>query len=542
MVVDLGIVGAERRRLFELGDGIGIAAEAIIGPAEAVDDVTVVGRGLHRLLDHAQRALQVHAFVDPGIAEVVEDLRLVGVEVEGLEEILLGQRELVRPLVGDATDVIEAPVGRGSAAGDTERLGIGIGSGLVLLVGAQQIAQHRDGVDVGGVGGDDVVEAADGLGAVAHGVEIVGDAHHRHRLHGRGCGNGVIDGIGHLVLAGLIVELAEDELDGVVARVEVGAEAEQHHRHVGGAVAGKGDAHRMEHLGRARLGTVGIKAGPLPGDQRLLDLGDDGMGQALGLELRDGVEPLLGLAGVAHDAGIGLDDVGRVGIGVVRVGDVLDGDGLAAGHVGHDGAMEDEEVLEAAIGELVERAEGVVDLVLAGQGPGLEDRAGDALEGLRVDLVEVAHGGIVAALPEGLGAEHEPRHVVAGFELEHVPRHVGGGVDLAVGGQREEGVVDHQRIVPLVGGGGTEELRCLMRAQITERLLTGKVIAGGAVGALERRLLGEHGHRKGHREPRGGDEAHKDLHEEFDLRGNAVDLSRKDWRFCDCAARAGNQM
>ena len=78
----------------------------------------------------------------------------------------------------------------------------------------------------------------------------------------------------------------------------------------------------------------------------------------------------------------------------MRVGDVLDGVGLAAGDVGHDGAVEDQEILEAAIGELVERLEGGVELVLADQRPGFQDGAGDAFEGGVVELVEIVDRGM----------------------------------------------------------------------------------------------------------------------------------------------------
>ena len=69
---------------------------------------------------------------------------------------------------------------------------------------------------------------------------------------------------------------------------------------------------RVEHLGGAGLHAVGEEAGTLVLGERRLHRVDDRMLQALRLECHDGVDASLELAGIAEDAGIGLDDVGRV--------------------------------------------------------------------------------------------------------------------------------------------------------------------------------------------------------------------------------------
>ena len=112
MVVDRRILGHQLDRLFEIFDGARIIAEPVMRPAEAVDDVAVLGPQLHRLLDHLQTALQLFAPVDPRIAEIVEHQRLVGLELERMLEIGLGQVPLARALVGDAAAVIQRPVRR----------------------------------------------------------------------------------------------------------------------------------------------------------------------------------------------------------------------------------------------------------------------------------------------------------------------------------------------------------------------------------------------------------------------------------------------
>ena len=56
-------------------------AEPVIGPAEGVDDVTIVGALLDRVLDHAHAVVEIDALVDPRIAEIVEHVRLIGKEI-----------------------------------------------------------------------------------------------------------------------------------------------------------------------------------------------------------------------------------------------------------------------------------------------------------------------------------------------------------------------------------------------------------------------------------------------------------------------------
>src|SRR5262249_35358797 len=85
-------------------------AEPIIGPAEGIDDVTGVGALLDRALDHAHAVVEIDALVDPGIAEIVEHVRLVAGELERLLEIGLALRALLSALETEATKIIDHPV------------------------------------------------------------------------------------------------------------------------------------------------------------------------------------------------------------------------------------------------------------------------------------------------------------------------------------------------------------------------------------------------------------------------------------------------
>ena len=111
-------------------------------PAEAVDDVAVFGPQLDRLLDHLEAAVEVLAAVDPGIAEIVEHQRLVGLQLERVLQIGLGARPLAGALERDAAVVEQRPAlgqaGGGSAA---DRLVIGRDRLGEALLAAQEVAE-----------------------------------------------------------------------------------------------------------------------------------------------------------------------------------------------------------------------------------------------------------------------------------------------------------------------------------------------------------------------------------------------------------------
>ena len=79
MIVDGRILGLELDGALEVLHRLLVIADPVIGPAERVDDVAVVGALLDRALDHAHALVEVDALVDPGIAEIVQHVRLVGI-------------------------------------------------------------------------------------------------------------------------------------------------------------------------------------------------------------------------------------------------------------------------------------------------------------------------------------------------------------------------------------------------------------------------------------------------------------------------------
>src|SRR3954470_22403815 len=90
MVVDRRVLRHQLDRLFELFDRRLVVAHPEMRPAQAIDDVAVIGTQLDRLVDHLHALIQVLAAVDPRIAEIIEHHRLIWFELQRLLQIGLG--------------------------------------------------------------------------------------------------------------------------------------------------------------------------------------------------------------------------------------------------------------------------------------------------------------------------------------------------------------------------------------------------------------------------------------------------------------------
>src|SRR5215470_437678 len=73
-------------RALELAKRVGVAALLVIGPAEAVDEVAVVGLELERLRDQMHRFVEVLPALGVHVADVVVGLRVLGIELDDVAE------------------------------------------------------------------------------------------------------------------------------------------------------------------------------------------------------------------------------------------------------------------------------------------------------------------------------------------------------------------------------------------------------------------------------------------------------------------------
>ena len=85
--------------------GFVVAAQTVIGPAKAIDNVAAIRLRFDRALDHPQRLVQFQPFVDQRITQVVQHLRLVGHEFQNTAEFRLCALPLAQTFQRDRAGV-----------------------------------------------------------------------------------------------------------------------------------------------------------------------------------------------------------------------------------------------------------------------------------------------------------------------------------------------------------------------------------------------------------------------------------------------------
>src|SRR6202521_3423497 len=146
MIVDRRVFRHELDRLLEILDRAGIVAQSVMRPPQAIDDIAVFGAQLDRLLDHLEAALQILAAVDPGVAQIIQDQWLVGLELEGTSEIVLRPFPLAGTFERNSPAVEQRPaLGQACCLKALDRLVIGVDRFGKALLAAQQIAELHVG-------------------------------------------------------------------------------------------------------------------------------------------------------------------------------------------------------------------------------------------------------------------------------------------------------------------------------------------------------------------------------------------------------------
>src|SRR3546814_13519070 len=67
------------------------AAEAVVDPAETIDDVAVARTQLHRAHQHGLRLVEVLLLLDPGIGAVGHHIGLLRLQAERMLEVPIGR-------------------------------------------------------------------------------------------------------------------------------------------------------------------------------------------------------------------------------------------------------------------------------------------------------------------------------------------------------------------------------------------------------------------------------------------------------------------
>jgi len=110
MVIDDWIAGHQGNRALQFNDSFIEPSQPVIGPAEAVHDVTVIRAQLHGLADHVKRRVQIHLHIDPRVSQIIENQGLIRMKLQCLMKVGFGFRPLLGPFIGNAARIIERPV------------------------------------------------------------------------------------------------------------------------------------------------------------------------------------------------------------------------------------------------------------------------------------------------------------------------------------------------------------------------------------------------------------------------------------------------
>ena len=143
--LDFAVLRFESGRALHELDRLLIVAEAVVRPAETVEQIAVVRFELYGLLEQRQALLQLEIPVDPVKAETIENRGLIGIELHRLEKIRLGLGPFAEPLVAHAATVPPGPVRLLRLAGELDRLGVIFGGAFEIALAAPGIAANAIG-------------------------------------------------------------------------------------------------------------------------------------------------------------------------------------------------------------------------------------------------------------------------------------------------------------------------------------------------------------------------------------------------------------
>src|SRR5499427_2354062 len=221
VVVDGRVDRLEFDRALQVLHRLFVIAKPVVGPAQRVDDVAVIGPLLDRSLDHAHALVEMDALVDPRITKIVEHVRLVGKQLQRPLEIGFRLRPLLAALETDAAEVVNRPVCFCGLRDQADCLAIAIGATVILFALALDVGERNDCVQVVRLVGNQLFEMLLGVLGALHGVEIDGELDFSVALEGRGCRHALIGLNRKLGLLQRLVEIGERNLRKCVVGLKI---------------------------------------------------------------------------------------------------------------------------------------------------------------------------------------------------------------------------------------------------------------------------------------------------------------------------------
>src|SRR6266849_8934994 len=209
VIVDGRIDRLEFDRALEVLHRLLVIAKPVVGPAERIDDVAVIGPLVDRALDHTHALIEMDALIDPGITQIIEHVRLVRKQFERLLEVELRLRPLLGALEADAAEIVGRPVRLGRLCNQANRLSVAFGAALVLLALALDVGERSDCLQIVRPVHYQFLDVLLGLLGTLQGVEVDGELDFNVALEGRGGRDAFIDLDRQLGLFHQLVELSK---------------------------------------------------------------------------------------------------------------------------------------------------------------------------------------------------------------------------------------------------------------------------------------------------------------------------------------------
>src|SRR5713101_5150811 len=254
MVVDRRVFGLEIDRALEIFHRVFEIADAEIGPAQRVHDVAVVGPLIDGALDHLHALVEIDALIDPRITEIVQHMRLLGLQIERLAHIGLGLAPLLGALLADAAIIVIDPVGFFIGLRQCiDALRVGRDAVGELLAAPLDIAERHDGFDILGIFRRDGLQDLDGFIAALGGVEVGSQLNLRVALQRRTRRHALVDLDRHRRLLHRLIEIGQRQQRQRMIGVEVQRELQIDQREILAAAARQRRADAVQRLGGAGL-------------------------------------------------------------------------------------------------------------------------------------------------------------------------------------------------------------------------------------------------------------------------------------------------
>ena len=405
---------------------------------------------------------------------------MIRIELQRQTEVLLRLGPLPGALIGDAAEIVDAPVPRLRLAHQLQPAGIGLHRFLPAFVCPQDIAQGEKDLVFARVILAQPAQQGDGLIGALQIVKVERDLDLRRNPQRMRLWNAAIGGDGLVELAHVLIDLAEQHPRHRIVRPHAQGHAVINEGDIQAAIVDQRRGQREQRLRHALPG--GADHGLWLLARMLLQIGkgclDDG---GFRRRLQKGAIDLACIVDLAmppEEIGVGLRHAQGARDVPVGAGIELFGPGRRLQKVRNQGAVK---IAKAGKGlvflQFFERRQRLGQMALAGVGPGGEQSRGQFADRGHRRLAEMLARLRPAALFRRFQAQHrlrQPRARIGAHDSLCQRIRLG---PLAAGGIEHKGAMQQRRIGRIIGQGGFEKACRMLIVALPRREAPGQIAA-----------------------------------------------------------------